>query len=189
MAAGATQADNAIARDQAQQAMARELRMQMLAARRPGMISADKNAPFSRVRHGARDAFAQAQKMQEALKHARNIRNIITLIGGLTSFTVLGIIWTFIQWNLQSIWTVFGLPGKDFFGMPWPMVGVTIFFDVVVIILLVVVVFIGYATVHPLETFCLMMKPLFGEHWYTSLIVKGLSLFGQCPAITLPTAP
>ncbi|MBI4091032.1 MAG: hypothetical protein HY422_03335 [Candidatus Komeilibacteria bacterium] len=183
MAADAAQADSAIARDQAEQAWAREMRMEQFAARRSGLISADKRAPFSRARHGAQSAFEQARELQEALKQARNLRNIITLIGGLTSFTLLGVIWTFIQWNIQAIWTMFGLPGKDFFGLHPVMVGVVILFDLAVFILGLVIVFLGYAAAHPTEAFCVMAKPLLGDHWYVTLMQETLSFFGQCPKL------
>lgn len=168
--------DDAIARDQAQQAWARDMRLAQLRSRRlaTGSISSKSKGALS-------NAFAQAEQLQALIKQARNVRTVLTVAGGLTSLTGLGILWTFIQWNIQSIWTVFGLPGKDFIGMPWFMVGVVILFDVVVFILGLVILFIGYAASHPAEAFCLLVKPLFGDHWYTSLLQIGLSLFGQCP--------
>lgn len=176
MAAEATEADSAIARDQAQQEWAREYR---LASLRSKHLATD-SSPI-KPKGAISDALAKAEQLKELIKKAHNIRTILTVAGGLTSLTGFGIIWTFIQWNIQSIWTVFGLPGKDFIGMPWWMIGVTIFFDIVVILLGVVVIFLGYAASNPTAAFCLMGKLLFGDHWYVSLMQESFTFFGQCP--------
>ena len=177
-AASAGIQNEAIDRDQAEQEWAREMRLEQLRSRRLAAGSASMKS-----KGAMSGAIAQAEQLKQALKQARNLRTIITVIGGMTALTGYGLVWTFIQWNIQSVWTVFGLPGKDFIGVPLPMIGIVIVFDVVIFILVLLLVFLGYAAAHPTATFCAMAKPLFGDHWYTSLLQTGLSLFGQCPKL------
>lgn len=132
---------DAVAADQADQARAREWRMRSLSARRQALA---RRSTLSQARE-------RVQQTQALIKQARNFKTVLTLAGGLTSLTVLGVIWTLFQWNVQMIWTIFSLPGNQFIGMPMWMVPVVMLFDFIVFVLFVILMAVAYAYTHPFD--------------------------------------
>ena len=126
----------------------------------------------------AAQAFARAEQL---LKQAKNIRGVITAVGAATALTGIGLLWTFIQWNIQSVITVFGLPGKEFVGAPWYIVFLTVIIDIVVFVAIVILALIAWAIAHPFSAVCALFLSSFGDTWYGWLAEKACSAVGYKP--------
>ncbi len=135
-----------VERDIEEAQRARELRMQRL---RTGTFRAEQG------RQNAFGGAAQAaQHLQQIKKSIRNIRNITTALGAVASFTVIGILWTLLQWNLQMVWQVFHLPGHDYFGLSWWLIPIVLLADVLIFILYITLTLIAYFYAHPGSAAC-----------------------------------
>lgn len=159
----ATRPTDAVSADIEEQARARELRISQLQERRAQQ--AGIRAPAQ-----AEQLLTQARQVAELIKKARNVRTMLTLLGAAAALTIAGLIWTFIQWNTQLIWTVFALPGHQFIGLDWWMVPVVLFLDFIVVIALIALLVIAYAISNPVTAFCTFIKTTLGDHWYTTLV-------------------
>ena len=111
----------------------------------------------------AAQAFAQAKQL---LKQAKNLRGVISAVGAATALTGIGLLWTFIQWNIQSVITVFGLPGKEFVGATWYIVFFTVLIDIVVFVAFVILMILAWAYTNPIEASCALFRASFGDTWY-----------------------
>jgi len=110
------------------------------------------------------------QKVQ-LLKQARNVKNILTLVGAVTALSLVGLIWSFLQWNIQAIWTVFALPGKEFIGLPMWAAALMMFVDVILVVIVLVLVFIILAIAAPADFACTVLPFVETESWYKSLLL------------------
>lgn len=118
---------------------------------------------------------ASAASAIEHMAMARKTKNLITLIGGASSLSGVGIIWTFIQWNSQLIYgNMLKLPGKEFVKLEWYQVGIVLLFDFLIVnlvaVVLVAMLMIAGAIADPNGPACGIIKSIFGDGWVKSAL-------------------
>ncbi len=119
-----------------------------------------------RAEQGRQGAFGAAEQSVERLKQIekgiKNTRNIITLIGGLTSLTIIGVLWTLLQWNLQAVWKIFGLWGEKYFGLSWWLVPVIAFADFLIFFIILWLGLIFFFVSNPGQAACSIAPAMTG---------------------------
>jgi len=126
-----------------------------------------------------RAVVAQAEQIASLVKKAKNLKAVLTLVGAAAALTPGGIIWTIIQWNTQMVWAWFGLPGKDYIGLPTYLVPVILAIDLLFFVAFAFLIFWAAAIVHPVDAFCSLFKLSFGDTWYSGLVEKGCIAVGS----------
>lgn len=128
-------------------------------------------------------------QVEKITKYYRRFRTTLTIIGGLSSLTIIGIIWTIIQWNVQMVWTVFGLPGKDYIALSWWLVPVILFIDFLLFIIFATIMLASFFLANPRELACAVgpevTKTMLGNGFLATL--GGKLIKWSCGAVSAVT--
>ncbi|OGY91877.1 MAG: hypothetical protein A3B30_01190 [Candidatus Komeilibacteria bacterium RIFCSPLOWO2_01_FULL_52_15] len=134
----------AVEQDIAQQAAAREFRLQTIEARRSRFMQPQGAG-------AAAGAAGTVERLAELKQRIRQIRAAWTIGGIAGSVTVIGLLVTIPVWNIRLWWKVLGLPGHEIFGLSWGMAVVVIFADILLFMAFLLLVILAYVHEHPFE--------------------------------------